>query len=672
MKRFLPVLLLILIPVPLFSQDLLSRDLQRLLLEELSGERAKEHVIRITRFHRVQASPGYRQAAEYVLQQLRKAGFSDKDAFMESYPSDGKIHYQTWQSPSGWSMEEAELWMVEPEARLLVRYPDVAMSLITYSNPGDVTAELVWVGTGTRDEDYTGKDVRGKFVLATGYGGEVHRKAVLKFGARAVVCYLNDERAKRRPDMLAYTGMWPRPEEVERVTFGFNISYRQGEMLRRMLESGKRVVLHGRVRGKGLYPFFMDVVVARIQGQQRPEETLVFCAHLDHPKEAANDNASGSAAMLDIAITLKRLIDGRKLPPPKRSFLFLWVPEWHGTMAYLDKHPEFKGPDLGGTYLAGLNLDMVGEHLELLHSKMILTRTPSSIPSILNDVVASMAGMVDRMTIRTARGSETAFNFRVAPYGGGSDHMMLIDRKIPCMMIGHSPDYTHHTSDDVPERVDPVELERTEIIALGALWYLANLTPEQARDAVYLAYGNAVQRLAGVQRSILKALTRAEPGYSLQEAQNKLLHHVRWEQQVLRSVLKFENSRATRELVGRLSGHLKRTGELYMKDLRAYAKKDRKAKFQDDDRIPVRLTRGPLAFDLPESKLPANRARWYRSSKFPFSGNMRFELVNFIDGKRTVKEIRDALSAEFRPVALEDVARYLEDLVQAGLVKWKK
>jgi len=101
--------------------------------------------------------------------------------------------------------------------------------------------------------------------------------------------------------MLAYTGMWPRSEELKRVTFGFNISNRQGEKLRQLLESGKKVVLNGKVSGIGLESFYMDIVVAHIRGSEFPEDELVFSAHLDHPKESANDNSSGSAALIDIA-----------------------------------------------------------------------------------------------------------------------------------------------------------------------------------------------------------------------------------------------------------------------------------------------------------------------------------------------------------------------------------
>ncbi|MFQ5750110.1 MAG: M28 family peptidase, partial [Planctomycetota bacterium] len=494
-RLLLPLLLLTAPSAPLAAQNLLPDRLRDLFHEELSGELAKEHVIQITRHHRIQGSRGYRAGAEYVLDRLRAAGFDEKAAWIESFPADGRVVYQTWQSPSGWDIESGELRMIEPREERIVGYPEIAMSVVTYSNPGDVTAELVWVGSGTNESDYEGKDVRGKFVLATGYGGAVHRLAVLKYRAAAVVCYLADGRAKDHPDMLAYTGMWPRTDELERTTFGFNLTNRQGERLRGMLAAGQKVVLHGQVRGTGLEPYFMDVVVSDIPGAEKPDEVLVFSAHLDHPKESANDNASGSGAILDMARSLKTLIAEGRLPRPKRTLRFLWVPEWNGTMAYLDAHPEMAGPDLGGKWLANINMDMVGENEELLHSRMILTRTPASLPSCLNEVVENMARMVDGMTVRTPRGSRSTFNWRVIPYSGGSDHMMFLDRRIPAMMFGHEPDYTHHTSEDTPDKVDPVELERAEIIAASALWYLANLAEEQALDLLPLVEASGAGRI---------------------------------------------------------------------------------------------------------------------------------------------------------------------------------
>jgi hypothetical protein len=44
------------------------------------------------------------------------------------------------------------------------------------------------------------------------------------------------------------------------------------------------------------------------------------------------------------------------------------------------------------------------------------------------------------------------------------------------------------------------------------------------------------------------------------------------------------------------------------------------------------------------------------------------ELVNFIDGKRSISDIRDAVSAEFAPIALPVVAEYFERLAKSGAI----
>ncbi|MFQ5632323.1 MAG: DUF4910 domain-containing protein, partial [bacterium] len=452
--------------------------------------------------------------------------------------------------------------------------------------------------------------------------------------------------------------------------------------LRQLLESGKKVVLNAKVEGIGLEPYEMDVVVAHIRGAEKPDEVLVFSAHLDHPKESANDNASGSAAILDIAGTLKKLIASGRLARPKRSLRFIWVPEWYGTMAYIDKHPEMVGPDLGGKFLANMNMDMVGENLELIHSKLILTRTPDSMPSVVNDVVENMAEMVDRMEIRTPRGSQSAFNYRVTPYSGGSDHIMFIERKIPGVMFSHSPDYTHHTSEDTPGKVDPVELERCEIIATGAMIYLANLTEAQAIELANLAAGNATGRFGDAFRRASGQIQVASDGriyVAVPEAQNMLAHIRDREKATLNSVLYFHNGERIRSHIKMLASQIDRQAAENESTLLTFAKT---YDYQTsrlparpemrDDRVPVRTTRGPLDFSLPASKLSGADASWYTSPQFTLNGNQRFELVNFVDGKRTVSEISNALSAEYGPVDLAVVSRYFNDLVKVDAMKWKE
>lgn len=664
------------------ARPLLDPGLRDLLHEALSGELAKEHVYAITRHHRIQGSRGYRDAAQYVLEQLRGYGLGEEDAYVESFPSDGRVHYQTWQSPSGWDVDAAELRMVEPYDERICGYPEVAMSLITYSNAGSAEAELVWVGAGTRASDYEGRDVAGKFVLATGYGGAVHREAVLARGAVGVVCYLDDHRAQEYPDMLAYTGMWPKTDELEATTFGFNLSSRQGEKLRGLLERGEKVVLRGQVEGTGLEPFFMDVVVATIRGSEKPDEELLFTAHLDHPKESANDNASGSAALLDIVRALQGLIEDGRMQRPKRTLRFLWVPEWYGTMAYIDAHPELCGPILGGKVLANLNLDMVGENTELLHCRLELTRTPASLPTVVDDVVANMAAMVDDMDIRTPRGSLGAFNYRITRFAGGSDHMMLIDRKVPGVMFWHTPDYTHHTSEDTPDKVDPVQLERCEMIAAGTALFLANADAEDAAQLAWLALEEGVRVVTEEGRRAIAWLDETpdeELGRTLLDADRILRAAMHQQRAALLDVANFHGSEemdarlldfqfSLRRVTGE---HQKRLRDLVKKRLGREPTPEEQAEPPKDLRIAERTTRGPLAFDLPERELGGERLAWYREPDFPLTGDMRFELVNFVNGENTVTHVRHFLTAEFGPVPVEAVARYMEDLVSIGALAWK-
>jgi hypothetical protein len=90
-----------------------------------------------------------------------------------------------------------------------------------------------------------------------------------------------------------------------------------------------------------------------------------------------------------------------------------------------------------------------------------------------------------------------------------------------------------------------------------------------------------------------------------------------------------------------------------------------------DTRVVVRLTRGSLASGIPETKLPAQDATWYRTAARSFGRNGRFEIGNFIDGKRNVSEIRNTVSAEYGPMETRLVARYLDDLVRASMAEWK-
>jgi hypothetical protein len=312
---------------------------------------------------------------------------------------------------------------------------------------------------------------------------------------------------------------------------------------------------------------------------------------------------------------------------------------------------------------------------------MNITRTPASIPSVVNDVVANMVHMVDRMNIRTSRGSLSQFNFRITEYQGGSDHAVFVDRKIPGMMIVHLPDYTHHTSEDTLDKVDPVELERSETIATASMLYLANMTEEQAVEVAYLSAANGAKRLGQAnfraQRLIAEG-NAANAARQWAEALNILSHAGQWEKETLHHLLHFNGAQKVHAVVDLLSAQIDGQTAYMSKGIAARVSSlgfniDEPADLNanPDGRVPKRTTRGPIDGGYLMARLSPEELAWMDGEGRGIRRNLSFELVNFINGKRTITEIRNALSAEFTPVETRIVAHYIENLAQAGLVEWK-
>ena len=167
------------------SSGIIDKHLFDLVSHEASGILAKEHVKYISENHRVQATAGYLKAAEYVKDKLEEYGVSVIK--MHKYKSDGKKRYNAITSPLSWTVNSAVLKMEEPFQQTIADYSRIATSLTTLSNGGKWRGELIDVGKGISAEDYDGKDVKNKIVMAYGYAGKVHREAVMNRGAMGVV-----------------------------------------------------------------------------------------------------------------------------------------------------------------------------------------------------------------------------------------------------------------------------------------------------------------------------------------------------------------------------------------------------------------------------------------------------------------------------------------------------
>ena len=678
--------------------------LNRLVKEELSGNVAKSYVAQVASFHRIQASTMFHEAAEYVKGELLKIGLND--ATIEQYLSDGAKKYWTYTLPMGWTVKSAELRLVEPEDKLMVTYEDTPQSLHTCSNatpPDGVTAELVDVGRGTKPVDYEGKDVKGKFVLATGRAKMVHEEAVFKRGAAGVITdTITSEMPNVResldiPDAHAYQSIWPTAEEADKVTFGFSLSKRQGEHLRALLKKGKKVKLRAKVDAK-LFPNKLDVVTATIQGSMTPEEEVFLVAHLCHPKPSANDNASGSGLLMEIARTIRVLIDSGRIMPPARTIRFLWVPETFGSTAYLYSHEE-----LLSRLIAGINLDMVGQNQELCRSTLSLDCTPDSLPSFLNDLVYGlMEQSVKEYDMPSSFGtSSSTFRYGRSVFSGGSDHAEFTDSTIgvPCVMLLQWPDLYYHTSMDTIDKVSEDSLRRVGWIAAVAALTLANASTEDAFLLASQTASRGAVRVKEAGKQATEELFKKKRDPKLAEKPEELakglvetvanctnkLNHIMWrEQEAVKSVKRVSTGP---ELNTFLAANCEEIRELGKREIRRL---EETLKFLTEKSgltlprlpepsgelkmlVPRRLFKGTFDFGSLRKTLGEKEYEWYEDIKEKDAGfNKKMaEILNFMNGERNALEVMNAVSAEYSETNPESILKFLRDLEKLKLVMFK-
>jgi aminopeptidase-like protein len=680
-SRKVPSLLVILIlcvPIARAENPLASKKLIQALVDEVSGEIAFKYTVLISHFDRIQASQGWHDSAIMAKKELERIGYTD--VVLEGWPSNGSTYYYTYKTPIGWRARQAELWMVSPKREKLCSYAEIPLTLVKHSNSADVEAELVDVGTGIGEDSYKNKDVRGKIVLATAYTGTVMREAVLKRGALGVVTWYPPEVRPGYPNMIRYTAIWPTWEQREKIGFGFNVSKNQGWRLKKMLDEERKVVLKAEVDAE-YYETKVEVLSAALPGSTEPEKEVMIIGHLCHPLPSANDNASGSGGMLEMARALKKMVDKGVIDPPKRTIRFLWVPEFAGTVPYIKAHLERTR-----NTLAVINCDMIGEDLHLTGGTFNVTCTPDSLPSYLNDVVVNFTKLAERLNLRSMNGSHHPFAYRIRPFSGGSDHTIFNDGalRVPSVMFGHG-DTFHHTSLDTPDKVDASELRRVCFIALGSTVYMAAASEKEAMDMARLVAGNGISRMSEDYYDTLSRMFEAGDAAKLHEAYTKVLniveHSLQREIQSVRSTRVFvqnvqtkkEIDRTTENLILLSHGFNKEAQKLYTELCRKFGMKPKPMTLTAEEKrlsrvVPVRAEDFvcPLQSDYVEEKLGQGIMR-----PLKIRGNAAYEAINFADGKRSIYDIARAVSAEFGFVEAKDVEDFFRILEKAELFRLK-
>ncbi len=465
------------------------------ILQNIDGERAFSTVAEVSVFHRIQASTGYRAAANFMKDKLDRMGIPGAEIL--HYPAKEDVIFGTYPSFKEWNIRGAWCDLVWPEERRLADYDRCAMSVIQRSIGCDYTGQpidIVMLDKGPEEKNYRNVDLAGKIVFVRQNINDVYDWAVEKRGAIGLITdmVLEAPHVRERHDQsdtLRYTSFWWEPGQKK--AFGFLLSPREGdklaELCAQLAKKGKYPQVKCRVDAE-LYDGEIENVTACLPGET--DEEILMVGHLCHPRQSANDNASGTASVVEAIKTISDMIASGKLAPLNRSLRILLLPEFTGSFAYL----ESLSPERRAKIKAAINLDMVGGRQLAGYGPMTITELPMAEPSFVSDVAAAVLDEVKHEVEGMSKGSYCPmFNSHILPYTGGSDHVVLSDPKtdIPCVMLGQWPDRFYHTSSDTLDKVDPFMLSRAAAITASYAYSLANLEEGDAADILNTGLGRA-------------------------------------------------------------------------------------------------------------------------------------------------------------------------------------
>jgi aminopeptidase YwaD len=673
------------------------------LRDESSGAAPYENLRYLTTLHRVPATADFDQAAQFMLQRAREYGLAD--AHSEQFAIDGTKPYGLMRSYLGWTVEGARLWEVRPQHLLLGDWKSDPIHLADYSHSADVETELVDVGNGASESDYSGKDVRGKIVLADGVLSRVQELAVAQHGAAGVVSDMPNQ-------TTAWSGLdptivrWGHLDARQPAGFAFMVSRQTAEALRGSLRSGEHVILNAHVKAT-VGPGHWTIVTGTIPGKDPSAGEIIYSCHLDHERPGANDNGSGCVTILESARVLAQLIGSGRLPRPARTLRFIWGPEVEGTMAFLATHPEIKQ-----RLRANIHMDMVGGDPFKNKSVFHVTATPWSLPSFVTDVgavfldaiktaasgYASGELPVDEGIAETRTGGAGTRNELIAdvtPYSSGSDHDDFDSSTIavPSLYLRDWPDIYIHTDHDTLDQIDATKLRRVALLGAASGYVYASVNPQQLLTLLPFLTAPAEARIAQAFASaqLLVSDPQLEAGVAWYEAANLIHQTLERELATLHSLVKFTGAppASDREQAQALTNQATELQSWIDKQARARGATEAVPSAPwtgsaEAKRVPIRVGEfGPLTYQNDNVLLARLGKERYAKIKLINSDatqllNVRdqselyaYEIVNFVNGKSTVGEIRDAVSAEYGPLPVNLVSDYLDACVAAGVMQWK-
>ncbi|WGH75571.1 M28 family metallopeptidase [Tenacibaculum tangerinum] len=217
-------------------------------------------------------------------------------------------------------------------------------------------------------------------------------------------------------------------------------------------------------------------VVAFIKGTEKPDEIVVLSAHLDHEGvkngeiyNGADDDGSGTVAILEIAEAFKKAADAGK--GPKRSILFLHVTgEEKGLLGskYYTENPIFP---LANT-VTNLNIDMIGrvDERHKGNPNYVYLIGSDKLSTDLHNISEAINKKYTQIELDYKYNDENdpnRFYYR-------SDHYNFAKHNIPIIFYFNGTHADYHRPTDTPDKINYEMLENRTRLVFHTAWEIAN------------------------------------------------------------------------------------------------------------------------------------------------------------------------------------------------------
>ncbi len=460
-------------------------DYPSMIEQEFAGDVAYNTTAYVEKFWRVVGNAGFDSSIYEVVRRLEEAGYIEENKAESDHRLTYRIEKRALENPT-W--EPVDAWLkIEGDQEPLLMFATNRNMIAqrSYSTPDEgITAEVFYMQDAS---DLTRKNVNGKIVFAETHPFRIYQKAI-KSGAIGIITYNNPDylQPEKNTTSIQFRSI---PHDPGNKSWGIALSFEARERLKAKMQQGTtRVEVKIETR---IYESEELTIVAEARGSDKPNERLVFSAHVQEP--GANDNASGVGVATEMAAVTAKLVTNGSFSP-KRTLTFLWGDEIVSTRRYVQED-DVRARNIKW----GISLDMVGENTDITGGSFLIEKMPdpSAIWTRGKDEHTEWGGsemsledmtphyLNDFVTNRfLEQGQRANWKVKTNPFEGGSDHVPFLRAGIPSVLFWHFTDQFYHTDNDRIDKVSKSTLTNVGTAALVSAFTLLNAGDNTAKGII--------------------------------------------------------------------------------------------------------------------------------------------------------------------------------------------